>query len=95
MKFRQRNNAGGEKTIDDVYAEEKGFGKKAKAHMDLNQPISQNPSHLPCEFLLTFHVVRIRHCRELRMEYFSTIHGKPSNVPQHASGIERCLEHIR
>lgn len=57
LKFAERNDLGGQETIDEVGAQEKSLGKKAESLMNLDEPIHENCTHRPLDFSLGFHVV--------------------------------------
>lgn len=65
LEFGEGDNARGEEAVNDVDREEKGLWEKTEAHVDLDEPVSKDAAHLPCEVLLVVHVIRVRHRRSL------------------------------
>jgi hypothetical protein len=57
---------GGKETVYDVNAEEQSLREQMESRVNLNEPVSQDAPHLPCEILLHLHIVRVRHGRFLR-----------------------------
>lgn len=65
MEFDERDDSGREETIDNVDGEEDGFRQESELGVNLDEPIDENSSHFPGDFVLVRHVVRFGHCREL------------------------------
>lgn len=50
-----------EEPVDEVDGEEEGFGEETELSVDLDEPVDEDPTHLPLEFGLVGHVVPVWH----------------------------------
>lgn len=67
LKAVELDNLARQEAIDDVHCQEKGLRQQPKARVNLQQPVDEDATHLPFEFILAVHVVRVGQGGDLKL----------------------------
>lgn len=67
LKAVELDNLAGKEAVDDVDRKEEGLRQQPKARVNLEQPVNKDATHLPLEFVLAVHVVRVGEGSDLEL----------------------------